>query len=145
MFTVPSARPRVNVGHICLEVSDLDKAKGFYVPLLERLGFKVILSDKDTIGVSNGAFALWLTGVESKRVERKSPTGEEFVVADHFALLVENRKAVNDVAKFMDSSGFKPLFPPEDHPEFREGYFSTSFCDNDNNVIEFYVIEKSEA
>ncbi len=141
---MPITKPNVTVGHICLEVSDLAKAKGFYLPLLELLGFKVILADKDTIGVGNGAFAIWLNRVESKRVERKPPTGEEFVVADHFALLVDNRKAVNEAAKFMESSGFEPLFPPEEHPEFREGYYSTSFCDPDNNVIEFYVIEKSK-
>ena len=134
----------MRVGHICLEVSDLNKANGFYVPLLERLGFKVILADKDTIGVSNGTFAVWLTRVESKRVERKPPTGEEFVVADHFALLVANRNTVNEVAKAMEGSGFKPLFPPEEHPEFTQGYYSASFCDNDNNVIELYAIEKQE-
>lgn len=141
---MPSAKPKVSLGHICLEVSSLPKAKGFYVPLLERLGFNVILADKDTIGLGNGAFAIWLTRVESKRVRRKPPTGNEFVVADHFALLVEDRKVVDDVAKLMKNSGFKALFPPEEHPEFRKGYYSASFCDNDNNVIEIYTFEKLE-
>ncbi len=139
------SRPNVSVGHICLEVSNLAKAKGFYEPLLGQLGFKVILSDKDTMGMSNGAFAIWLNMVESKRVERRPPTGEEFVIADHFALLVNDRKTVNDVAKFMENSGFKPLFPPEEHPEFTKGYYSTSFCDHDNNVIEFYTLGKPRA
>lgn len=139
------SRPNVSIGHICLEVSNLAQAKGFYEPLLMQLGFKIILADKDTVGMSNGAFAIWLNRVESKRVERKPPTGEEFVVADHFALLVEDRETVNEVTEFMENAGFKPLLPPEEHPEFTKGYYSTSFCDHDNNVIELYTIGKPTA
>lgn len=34
------------------------------------------------------------------------------------------------------------MFPAEDHPEFVAGYYSVSFCDPDNYVVEFYVVER---
>jgi hypothetical protein len=81
-----------------------------------------------------------------KGAERKSPKEDDFVVADHIALLVPDRRIVHQVAEVLQKVGFRPLFAPEEHPEFDPGYYSVSFCDPDNNVIESYTkIEQSSA
>jgi len=72
------------------------------------------------------------------RVKRKAPTGEEFVVADHLAIFVQDKGIVDAVERKMKNSGFKPLFPCEEHAAFEPGYYAVSFCDPDNYVIEVY-------
>jgi hypothetical protein len=76
------------------------------------------------------------------RVKREAPTGEEFVVIDHLAILVQNKKAVYDIESEMKKNGFTALFPCEEHPQFEPGYYAVSFCDPDNYVIEIYTRTK---
>ncbi len=102
----------------------------------------MIMEEKDSIGFRTGFLSIFLGQPASRRVERRAPRADEFVIADHIALLVTDRKTVDEVALIMKEAGFEPLFAPEEHPEFVPGYYSVSFSDPDNNVIEFYVIEK---
>ena len=133
---------QATVGHVGIEVSSLAKSKKFYSALFGGLGFKVIMDAEDGIGFSNLNFSVWVGELRESRVKRKAPTGEEFVVADHLAILVEDKKAVYDIEKDMKRNGFEALFPCEEHPQFEPGYYAVSFCDPDNYVIEIYTREK---
>lgn len=135
------AEPGVSVGHISVEVSNVAEARRFYEPVLKSIGFKLILEEKDAVGLSNGSFAMFFGKPESPRVKRKAPNEGEFVIADHIALLVPDRRTVDQVASLLKKAGFSPLFAPEEHPEFTPSYYSASFSDPDNNVIEFYTTE----
>ena len=130
------------VGHVGIEVSNLDSSKKFYKALLEGLGLRVMMDTEDGVGFSNQNFSVWVSALREPRVRRKAPTGEEFVVTDHLAILVQDREAVYDVEREMKRKGFKALFPCEEHPEFEPGYYAVSFCDPDNYVIEIYTREK---
>jgi len=126
-------------GHIGIEVTNLKNSKKFYAALLEELGFKTIMESEDGVGFSNQSFQIWVAEMKTPRVKRKAPTGEEFVVADHLALLVQNKNSVDAVERKMTKSGYEALFPCEEHPEFTPGYYAVSFCDPDNYVIEVYT------
>ncbi len=130
------------VGHIGIEVSNLVNSKKFYRALLEELGFKVIMDSEDGVGFSNQSFQVWLGESRKPRVKRGAPTGEEFVVADHLAILVHDKGTVDAVERTMRKSGFEALFPCEEHPEFEPGYYAVSYCDPDNYVIEIFVRPK---
>lgn len=132
-----SAR-RVRVGHICLEVSDVTSSKLFYTTLLQELGFKIVHDEKEAVGWSNESFTIFLGKPEKQRVSKKKPNTDEFVIADHVALLLDSRNEVDTVAALMKKCGIDTLFSPEEHPEFAPGYYSVSYCDPDNNVLEFY-------
>jgi len=134
--------PKVSVGHVCIEVSSVTKSRRFYEPVLRSLGFQLIMDEKDSVGFRSGSLSIFLGQSASRRVARKTPGVDEFVIADHIALLVPDRETVDEVSLTMKEVGFEPLFAPEEHPEFIPGYYSVSFNDPDNNVIEFYVIEK---
>jgi catechol 2,3-dioxygenase-like lactoylglutathione lyase family enzyme len=137
--TVVSAkRIQAIVGHVGIEVSSLSTSKKFYKALLEGLGFKIMMDTADGLGFSNESFSVWVGELREPRVKRKAPTGEEFVVADHLAIFVQDKKTVDAVERKMKNSGFKALFPCEEHPEFEPGYYAVSFCDPDNYVIEVY-------
>ena len=133
-----NAKKTVRVGHICLEVSDIAAAKGFYAPLLDELGFEMILEEGDSAGWRNESFAIFLAKPEHRRVSKNMPGEDEFVIADHVAFLLDDRDGVDAIAAFMKKCGFGALFPPEEHTEFVPGYYSVSYSDPDNNVLELY-------
>ncbi len=126
------------VGHVGIEVSSLVKSKKFYKALLEGLSFKVIMDQEDGLGFSNGSFQVWVGESKKPRVKRGAPTGEEFVVADHLAILVGDKAAVDGVERRMKKNGYEALFPCEEHAQFEPGYYAVSFCDPDNYVVEVY-------
>jgi catechol 2,3-dioxygenase-like lactoylglutathione lyase family enzyme len=130
------------VGHVGIEVADLSRSKKFYKALFGGLGFKAMMDSADGVGFSNQNFSVWVGELPEPRVKRKAPTGEEFVVTDHLAILVKDKKAVYDIEKEMKKNGFQALFPCEEHPQFEPGYYAVSFCDPDNYVIEIYTREK---
>jgi len=134
--------PNVSVGHISLEVSDIARSRRFYEAALKGCGFKIILEEKDAFGLRNESFAIFLGKPETPRVERGAPKDSDFVIAEHFAILVPDRRSVDEIAGSMENAGFRAFFPPEEHPEFVPGYYSASFCDPDNNVVEFYTIKE---
>jgi hypothetical protein len=130
---------KAKVRHLCIEISKLAKAMKFWSPVLEKIGFKLIMGgDKDFAGFTNGDFEIFICESKPRRAVRKAPTGKEYVVSDHVAFLLERPKNVDEMAKMLIDAGCKPLFPPEEHPEFVKGYYAASFCDPDNTVIEFY-------
>jgi catechol 2,3-dioxygenase-like lactoylglutathione lyase family enzyme len=130
------------VGHVGIEVSNLTNSKKFYTALLEGLGFKVIMDEEDGVGFSNGSFQVWVSALKKSRVKRAAPTGEEFVIADHLAILVGDKAAVDGVDRRMKKNGYAALFPCEEHAQFEPGYYAVSFCDPDNYVVEVYTRPK---
>ncbi|HEY4674819.1 MAG TPA: VOC family protein [Candidatus Bathyarchaeia archaeon] len=134
-----STKPaQVTIGHVGIEVSNLSNSKKFYKTLFGGLGFKVIMDTDDGVAFSNENFQVWVGELQKPRVKRKAPTGEEFVVADHLAILVQDKGTVDAIERTMKNNGFEALFPCEEHPEFEPGYYAISFCDPDNYVIEVY-------
>ena len=133
------------VGHIGIEVSSLAKSKKFYQTLFNGLGLKTMMDTKDGVAFSNENFSIWVGELQKPRVRRAAPTGEEFVVMDHLAILVQDQKAVDAIEEEMQKKGFKALFPCEEHPEFEPCYYAVSFCDPDNYVIEIYHRKKKSA
>ncbi|MGA2768543.1 MAG: VOC family protein [Candidatus Bathyarchaeia archaeon] len=130
------------VGHVGIEVSSLSRSRKFYEALLGGLGFKMIMDSEDGVGFSNQRFQVWVGELRESRVRREAPTGEEFVVADHLAILVQDKGTVDAVERRMKKKGFEALFPCEEHPQFEPGYYAVSFCDPDNYVIEIYTRPK---
>jgi catechol 2,3-dioxygenase-like lactoylglutathione lyase family enzyme len=127
------------VGHVGIEVASLDRSKKFYKALFGELGLKVMMDSEDGLAFTNQNFSVWIGELQQSRVKRKAPTGEEFVVADHLAIQVPDKKTVYDLEKKMKKNGFEPLFPCEEHPQFEPGYHAASFCDPGNYVIEIYT------
>ena len=130
------------VGHVGIEAKNLNNSKKFYTTLLEGLGFSVIMDTEGTRGFSNQNFQVWLSEMRDSRVDRNAPTGEEFVVADHLAILVQDKKTVKEIEVKMRKNGYEPLFPCEEYHQFEPGYYAVSYCNPDNYVIEIYTRQK---
>lgn len=131
---------KASIQHVGIEVSSLGKSKIFYDALAEALDLKKIYSSKESIGYGNKEFHIWIALSKKPRVKRDPPTGEEVVVADHLAIYVDGKGAVDAVDGVMKKRGVAPLFPPEYQPQFSPGYYAASYCDPDNYVIEIYTV-----
>ncbi|HXX72709.1 MAG TPA: hypothetical protein VEI80_03370 [Candidatus Acidoferrales bacterium] len=79
-------------------------------------------------------------GNQTDNESAKKPSEDEFVIAEHVALLLGSRSEVDTMAACMSKHGVNPFFPREEHPEFVPGYYSVSYIDPDNNILEFYSI-----
>jgi hypothetical protein len=44
---------------------------------------------------------------------------------------------IADFKKAMAKAGYVPLFPAQEYPEVGPGFYAVTYCDRDNNVIEF--------
>ncbi|MCX5784402.1 MAG: hypothetical protein NTX59_01805 [Elusimicrobia bacterium] len=129
---------KITATHICFEVSNFKTAMKFYGPLFKAAGFKKSFGDgKNYGGFSNGPFTLIIGAMKPRRVLRKAPTGREFVVADHVGFYTGKRQDVYTIEAVMLKAGFKPLFQAQEYAEFGGGFHGVTFCDRDNNVIEF--------
>ncbi|MDD5307770.1 MAG: VOC family protein [Deltaproteobacteria bacterium] len=124
--------------HICLEVADYKKSLEFYGPLFKAAKFAVSWTDEKSYGgYTNGTTTIFIGEAKPRRVVRKRPTGEEFVVVDHVGFSVGDRADVDAIAAAMAAAGVTPLFRAREYPEFGPGFYAVTFCDADNNVIEF--------
>ena len=124
--------------HVCLEVGSYKRAMKFYKPLFSAAGFKKGISDNASYGgFTNGNMTVFIGESQPRRVMRKAPTGEEFVVMDHVGFSVAKKADVDTLDKAMRKAGFKPLFPAQVLPEFGPGFYAVTYRDRDNNVLEF--------
>jgi catechol 2,3-dioxygenase-like lactoylglutathione lyase family enzyme len=130
---------QATIGHVGIEISDLKKTRKFYEVLLKGLSFQLVMETGEAVGFSNQNFMVWLSKSSPTRIKREAPTGEEYIVSDHLAILVPDKETVNTITREMEKNGFTSLFPPEEHPEFMPGYYAVSFCDPDHYVIEVYT------
>jgi predicted lactoylglutathione lyase len=124
--------------HICFEVEDFEKAMTFWGPLFAAGDFaKGWSDDKSYAGYTNKTMTLFISESKPRRVRREAPTGKEFVVSDHVGFSLARREDVDAMAAAMRAAGIEPLFPAQEYPEFGPGFYAVTFCDSDNNVIEF--------
>jgi len=110
----------------------------FWTPLWEASGFSLAWGDgKAYAGYRNGPFTVVIGQQQPRRITREAPTGQEFVVMEHVGFHAAAREDVDAIAAHMAAAGFQPLFPAQEYPEFGPGFYAVTYCDPDNNVIEF--------
>ncbi|MCI4334219.1 MAG: hypothetical protein L3K04_01075 [Thermoplasmata archaeon] len=139
------ARPRhaAEIGHLSLEVSDLDRSVPFYDLLLGRLGFRRASRAPEHAVYQSPAFALWLLRGAPPRVSRHPPTGREPVLAEHLAFRVESPQRLHRIEQALEREGVYPLFLGEERPEPRPGSVSTTWLDPDGFALELFALRTS--
>ena len=128
-----------SVGFISVEVSSLKISKKFYETLAKALDLELVKEEKDYAGWGNKEFHIWISEEDRPRVKRGKPTGkEEWGVSDCVGIWLPDRESVNLVAERMKKGGIEPLYPLEELKEWGD-YYTTSYCDPDNFVIEIFT------
>jgi len=113
--------------HVCLEVSDFEKSKLFYIPIMKFLGFKVWVEGDDHIGFgTNERTHFWLNEAAHDSVTKNV----------HIAFPSQTREDVNEFYKIALKSGGISEGAPGLRPEYHKDYYGAFVLDPDGNNIE---------
>ncbi|MCI4348939.1 MAG: hypothetical protein L3J93_01800 [Thermoplasmata archaeon] len=131
--------------HVSLEVSNIDRTRAFYDRFLVPIGYRRFVSEAEYLGYTDGTLTFWFLGGRHHRIRRHPPTGDEEVVAEHLAFRMPSEEAVRAREAELTRQEIYPFFPAEPHPEFSPGYFSASWIDPDQIVLELYSLPERKA
>jgi catechol 2,3-dioxygenase-like lactoylglutathione lyase family enzyme len=120
------------LGHLGINVSDLQAAKSYYSAIMPILGFERHLNADDEFayrpaGGKPGTYLFFYPASEPARYSRHQPG------LQHLAFMVRSRSAVNGVhqviAELAPQFGGRVLHQPREFAEYPQPYFATFWLD----------------
>ena len=129
------------ISHVVIHSSNIKASKLFYGKLCKFLGLKEILSDKTHVAYANESFSLWIT---QRPIKKGKPVRGSIAGYDHMAFSATSKNQVDALQMLLDKERFRVLYPAEVHPEYSPGYYSVSFFDPDDTILEFVYLPKSK-
>lgn len=122
--------------HIELNVSDLDESTRFYLSALSPLGFQVAdQAEGEYLRLTNGRDAVIVLCPVSEKF-RHHIYHRKGVGLGHFAIAVESRKIIDQMAAHLASIEISLLGEGRIELEYRRGYYTLAFEDPDRIMIE---------
>jgi catechol 2,3-dioxygenase-like lactoylglutathione lyase family enzyme len=120
------------LGHVGLNVPDLDAARSYYSALMPLTGFEVFLDAKDEFayrpaGGKPGTYLFFYPSAEQAEYSRHQSG------LQHLAFMVRTRSAVRTVhaaaAELASQFGGRVLHEPQVFPQYPQPYFATFWLD----------------
>ena len=115
----------MTVAHVAVNVSDWDRAKGFYEPVLGRLGYRVVYEEDGVL-----AYFADQRGLDFG-IGRRAPVG-----GAHVAFECDDRSAVDAFHAAALEVGGRDNGPPGLRPQYDANYYAAYVLDPDGNNIE---------
>jgi catechol 2,3-dioxygenase-like lactoylglutathione lyase family enzyme len=117
------------LGHLGINVPDLDAARSYYGDLLPRVGFEPYLDHADQFAFmpadgKRGTVLFFYPARSSQPYSRDDTTGLQ-----HLAFMVKTRTAVHDVHQWALDAGSTVLHAPHEFTQYRPPYFATFWLD----------------
>ena len=118
------------LGHIGVNVPDLEVARRYYGELLPQVGFEVFLSADDQFAFmpadgKRGTFLFFYpTAGPVEPYARERTVGLQ-----HLAFSVPDRSGVDDVHRWAVAGGAHVIHPPREFPEYPPPYYATFWLD----------------
>ena len=116
------------IGHLGLNVPDLEVARAYYDRLMPALEFERFLSDADQFayrpaGGKPGTYLFVYPALAAGDYSR------DRAGLQHVAFIVRTRTAVDHVHELVVALGSEVLYAPRDFPEYPQPYYATFWLD----------------
>jgi catechol 2,3-dioxygenase-like lactoylglutathione lyase family enzyme len=115
----------VSVAHVAVNVSDFDRARGFYDEVLALLGYRVVYEEAGALAYYADAQGL------DFGIGRRDPVG-----GAHVAFGAEDRPAVDRFHEVALTAGGRSNGPPGIRAQYAPDYYAAYVLDPDGNNIE---------
>jgi catechol 2,3-dioxygenase-like lactoylglutathione lyase family enzyme len=117
------------LGHLGINVPDLERARSYYGDLLPRVGFESFRADDDQFAFmpangKRGTFLFFYPTRSHEPYSRHTTTGLQ-----HLAFMVPTRAVVHDVHAWAGGVGSDVVHPPREFPEYPPPYYATFWLD----------------
>jgi catechol 2,3-dioxygenase-like lactoylglutathione lyase family enzyme len=120
------------IDHLVLSVSDFEKSKAFYAPLMEFLGFDVEAEyDGSMMGWANGKTLFWIAAADAEGKQHKYRKGD--IGFHHYAFRLRSRKDVDALQAYLEDKGATIVDPAG---EYYDDYYAVFFLDPDGMKLE---------
>jgi catechol 2,3-dioxygenase-like lactoylglutathione lyase family enzyme len=120
------------IDHLVLSVSDFEKSKAFYAPLMEFLGFDVEAEyDGSMMGWANGKTLFWIAAADAEGEKHKYRKGD--IGFHHYAFRLRSRKDVDALQAYLEKQGATIVDPAG---EYYDDYYAVFFLDPDGMKLE---------
>jgi catechol 2,3-dioxygenase-like lactoylglutathione lyase family enzyme len=113
------------IDHVILNVGKLEQSREFYVKTLKTLGYQVVMSSPEGVGLGPGGKPVFWIASRPPR-----STGV------HVAFVAENRRTVEAFHAAALEAGGKDNGAPGLRPHYHADYFGAFVLDPDGNNIE---------
>jgi glyoxylase I family protein len=139
----PHADRAGTINHLRLTVSDIARAKSFYHPLMERLGYDLLEESATRLAWASWAphgtlqwFIVSIADPESpnKMHDRYSPGFH------HLAWNVNSRAEVDEIYRLLVERRVSVLEPPAEY-DYEPGYYAFFFSDPDSLKLEIMHVD----
>jgi catechol 2,3-dioxygenase-like lactoylglutathione lyase family enzyme len=132
--------PKVlGVDHLTISVSDFERSRAFYDPLLKFLGFEVLGEYGHTMGWTNGKTRLWIAQADDKGRRYKYRFHD--VGFHHYAWELGSREEVDELQAWLEKAGAVIVDPA---CEYYEDYYAVFFLDPDGMKLEGMKYAKAD-
>jgi catechol 2,3-dioxygenase-like lactoylglutathione lyase family enzyme len=117
------------LGHLGINVPDLELARRYYTDLLPRVGFETFLDDDDQFAFmpangKRGTFLFFYPTESREPYSRRTTTGLQ-----HLAFMVPGRSAVDEVHAWACAVGSDVVLEPQVFPEYPPPYYASFWLD----------------
>ena len=116
------------LGHLGINVPNLDAAKAYYGDVMPHLGFETFFARDDEIAFlpangRRGTYLFLYPALEPADYSRHRPG------LQHLAFMVPTRTVVRAVHERVVALGSEVLHPPQEFPQYPPPYFATFWLD----------------
>lgn len=123
------------IGHLGLNVADLEVARAYYDRLMPAVEFEPFLSDADQIayrpvGGKPGTYVFIYPALDDGDYSR------DRAGLQHLAFMVRTRSAVDEIHALVRELGSTVIHEPRNFPEYPQPYYATFWLDPDGFMLE---------
>jgi len=123
------------LGHLGINVRDLDRARRYWGVLMPVLGFDVFLDDVDQLafrpaGGKPGTYVFMYVAADDRAYSAAA------IGLQHLAFMVPTQQAVRDVYEVAVGLGSETVHDPRTFPQYPQPYFAAFWRDPDGVMIE---------